>query len=228
MTAVIAKAVDAGYRFVIILSGLSNSLRQQTRERMENDLVCLETIRTLGILGRLLKPTPVFLSLSQLKRSGPFRGSEKNGTVLNRLLVSQGRTDPSILKTLPALIIDDECDQASVNNSGFLNRMTKINAQIRKLIQLLPKVSYVGYTATPFANVLIDPRYDVTSSTPDDLYPKDFVFQLPDRTDISAGKTFGRDHSMQMSSSAVEVLDLIRTVPDGEVVRLRPGKRFSV
>src|SRR5690554_7595662 len=52
--------------------------------------------------------------------------------------------------------IDDECDQASVNSAPDHYQMTTINEAIRKLIRALPAVSYVGYTATPFANVFRD------------------------------------------------------------------------
>src|SRR6056297_3241212 len=61
------------------------------------------------------------------------------------------RTPPTILRNLKVLLIDDECDQASVNSSRDDYDMTKINEAIRKIINSLPAVSYVGYTATPFA-----------------------------------------------------------------------------
>jgi hypothetical protein len=103
---------------------------------------------------------------------------KKNKAVLNKLA-----RDLKSIKTprgeIPALIIDDESDQASVNTSnpekwaaGKTER-TAINKAISDLLRLLPRAQYVGYTATPFANVFIDP------SDTDDIFPKDFLISLP-------------------------------------------------
>jgi hypothetical protein len=77
------------------------------------------------------------------------------------------------LDTCPVLIIDDEADQASPNASRNpeLNR-TRINERLVDLLQL-PRVAYVGYTATPFANVFINPADTA------DIYPRSFVYSLP-------------------------------------------------
>jgi hypothetical protein len=77
------------------------------------------------------------------------------------------------LDTCPVLVIDDECDQASPNaaKDPELDR-TRINELIVDLLKF-PRVAYIGYTATPFANVLINPN-DVQ-----DMYPRDFVYALP-------------------------------------------------
>ncbi|MDB5239128.1 MAG: hypothetical protein JWO00_463, partial [Candidatus Parcubacteria bacterium] len=85
------------------------------------------------------------------------------------------------LKDLPALIIDDECDQSSINTNygkkddeGYDLDPSATNGRIRDLLALLPKCVYVGFTATPFANVLID------ASVEEDLYPRDFIATLPE------------------------------------------------
>jgi hypothetical protein len=82
------------------------------------------------------------------------------------------------LEHVPTLIIDDESDQASINTidpktSGAARLRTSTNKAIGRLLQLLPRAQYIGYTATPFANVFIDPE-DAS-----DLFPKDFVVSLP-------------------------------------------------
>ncbi|SRR6266542_4142570 len=82
------------------------------------------------------------------------------------------------LTDLPALIIDDESDQAGINTvdpkrmvSGSKQR-SKTNLRIVELLKLFPRGQYVGYTATPYANALVDPE------DPEDLFPKDFIVSL--------------------------------------------------
>jgi Z1 domain-containing protein len=84
----------------------------------------------------------------------------------------------SKLEHVPTLIIDDEADQASVNTidqskPGKKGKRTSTNREIGELLRMLPRAQYVGYTATPFANVFIDPE------DADDLFPKDFIVSLP-------------------------------------------------
>ena len=102
---------------------------------------------------------------------------KKNASVLRRL-VRDLKSIRSHLGEIPTLIIDDESDQASVNTSdpkkwqqGQTERTT-INKLISELLGLLPRAQYVGYTATPYANVFIDP------SDAEDIFPKDFLLSL--------------------------------------------------
>ncbi len=101
---------------------------------------------------------------------------KKNASVLRRL-VRDLKSIRSHLGEIPTLIIDDESDQASVNTSdpkkwrqGQTDRTT-INKLISELLSLLPRAQYVGYTATPYANVFIDP------SDAEDIFPKDFLLE---------------------------------------------------
>ena len=82
---------------------------------------------------------------------------KKEGSRLRALTKTIRKTPPIILERLKVLLIDDECDQASVNSARGDYDMTRINEEIRKILGALPAVSYVGYTATPFANVFINP-----------------------------------------------------------------------
>ena len=105
---------------------------------------------------------------------------KKNKAVLQKLV-----RDLKSIKTerseIPVFIIDDESDQASVNTTnpnkwqgnlpGQAER-SAINRLVSELLTLLPRAQYVGYTATPFANVFIDP------SDVEDIYPKDFIVSL--------------------------------------------------
>jgi hypothetical protein len=99
---------------------------------------------------------------------------KKNEDVLRRL-VTDLRLVPGIAN-VPALIIDDEADEASVDTSkptaAEKRHRTQINGRIVELLGLLPRAQYVGYTATPFANVFIDP------DDAEDLFPRDFLISL--------------------------------------------------
>lgn len=76
---------------------------------------------------------------------------------------------------LPLLLIDDEADNASINIAYRKDEISRINGQIRELLGLFSKSSYVGYTATPFANIFIDPE---SVGDNDDLFPRDFIVSL--------------------------------------------------
>ena len=102
---------------------------------------------------------------------------KKNATVLKRL-VSDLKKVRKQLGEIPTLIIDDESDQASVNTTdprkwkeGETKR-TSINKLLSELLHLLPRAQYVGYTATPYANVFVDPE------DAEDIFPKDFLLAL--------------------------------------------------
>ena len=69
---------------------------------------------------------------------------------------------------IPLLVIDDECDFASINtsDSNAVNESERdpraINLLLREILELFPNRAYVGYTASPFANVFIHPDGDQT------------------------------------------------------------------
>ncbi|MEU0597972.1 Z1 domain-containing protein [Streptomyces sp. NPDC006393] len=235
-TGVTAKAIDAGYRLVIVLGGTLNLLRGQTQRRLDMELIGQENIlgaadpndpdALIGIdyqddedwpakfvsfgarpsllgafdIERLTSRDRDYMALergiSALEFEKPDRTRplyepanlhaararvmvvKKNKSVLEKLVTDLKKIGP-ILGEIPALIIDDESDQASVNTTdpkkwedGKVTR-TAINGQISKLLKLLPRAQYVGYTATPFANVFIDPGDE------EDLFPRDFLISLP-------------------------------------------------
>ncbi len=75
------------------------------------------------------------------------------------------------------LMIDDEADNASINTNKEDLDPTKTNRLIRKVLRLFVKSCYVGYTATPFANIFINPEsYD--KEVRDELFPRDFIYCL--------------------------------------------------
>ena len=77
----------------------------------------------------------------------------------------------------PLLLIDDEADSASVNTSPLSADPTEINKRIRALLRLFTRSSYIGFTATPFANIFINPDTE-HQMLGDDLFPRDFIYTL--------------------------------------------------
>lgn len=213
-TATIAKSADAGYRLFIVLSGVHNALRRQTQERLDEQLVAVNRDRwvpltdALSDFGNPVRALP-------LMRSPDLRllaVVKKNVSRMRRLRDwLYDAHEQNGLATCPVLIIDDEADQASVNSSRNpeLNR-TAINQLLVELLQL-PRVAYVGYTATPFANVLVNP------ADASDVYPRSFIHAL----DKPAGyfgsrELFGRRVSEDEEQPEDAGHDMIRVIDDAE------------
>lgn len=215
-TAVIAKAADAGYRLFIVLSGIHNSLRRQTQDRLFQQLV--DHHDEAWFL--LTQPTHDFVSpgnatayLSPDAHQHVLCVVKKNATVLTRLTDWLASARREVLDQCPVMVIDDEADQATVAT-------TSINPKIRSILRTLPKAAYLGYTATPFANLLIDPSAA-------DLYPRDFIVTLPKpRRHFGTEMIFGRDEVSD--ELGVDGYDMIRRVPDEDVPRVRPLARADV
>jgi hypothetical protein len=224
-TAVIAKAADVNYRFFIVLAGTNNTLRDQTQARLDADIVALNPTSWVSITD----PDQDFRGQTNVNA---FLGNEaqglkilgvvkKNKFRLERLLRWLRGARQEILRNCPVLIIDDEADQASPNSAPDQEERTVINGLLVELLHALPKAAYVGYTATPFANFLIDAVSD------EDLYPRDFIVDLPTSEDyFGTEKLFGRDPlNWEEPDQGADGLDVIREVPDEEVPFLRPLDR---
>ena len=202
-TALICKAADAGYKLIIVLSGMHNDLRQQTQKRLDkcfggftsqkDDATgTVETVRCgVGndpefrknenrrpVSGTLSED---FKDLDASVESRPWlMVVKKNKTRLENLIRWIKKIhDPS---QCPLLLIDDEADQASIDtvskSAGSPGRVSLINGLIRQILNRFPKFSFVAYTATPFANVFIDAEAD-SQQWGKDLFPKDFIYRLP-------------------------------------------------
>lgn len=98
---------------------------------------------------------------------------KKNPAVLKKLAKDLGALRGR-LDEVPALIIDDESDQASIDTRklGSDKERTATNREIVGLLRTLKRAQYIGYTATPFANVFINP------DDAEDLFPKDYIIPL--------------------------------------------------
>ncbi len=218
-TAVIAKAADAGYRLFIVLSGIHDALRQQTQDRLNEQLWEPHS----NIWHRLtneddFRPTANVDALLSTQRQCVLAVVKKNGPRLRALKNWLFSARPEVLAACPVLIIDDEADQATVSTSKPERQPTRINGLIREIVNKAPKSAYVGYTATPFANVLIDP------SDYEDLYPRDFIVDLPrPRPYIGPEAIFGRE---ALDFDDIDVgddgNDFVRSVPEEELDDLRP------
>jgi len=200
-TGLIAKAADSGYKLVVVLSGLYNDLREQTQVRLCKELTgshedpsgChlgdIEFSRpwhhpTEPGIGRDFHEMREHHNLSMITDERPtLVVTKKNKSPLQALIDWVKGLSPEQREKIPLLLIDDECDYASINTNAPKPGATseqdpnKINALLREFLSLFENRAYVGYTASPFANVFIHPDGDGTGFKT--LYPRDFVISLP-------------------------------------------------
>ncbi|KUI48137.1 hypothetical protein AU198_19090 [Mycobacterium sp. GA-1199] len=218
-TAVIAKAADAGYRMFIVLSGIHDALRQQTQDRLNEQLWEPLPEKWHRLTNEQdFRPTDNVDALLSTRDQRVLAVVKKNGPRLRALKNWLFAARSEVLAGCPVLIIDDEADQATVNTAKADRQPTRINGLIRAIVNGVPKSAYVGYTATPFANVLIDPKEYA------DLYPRDFIVDLPRPTVyIGPEAIFGRE---PLNFDDTDVGDdghnFVRSVPDDEIDDLRP------
>ena len=115
--------------------------------------------------------------------------------------VTDPKTGRRIVTNLPLLVIDDEADNASVDTGEQLfnengkpdkdHQPKAINSLIRKILHSFSKSAYVGYTATPFANIFIH-RNGATTEEGPDLFPQSFIINLPAPSNyIGPSRVFG-------------------------------------
>ncbi|MDE6501252.1 MAG: hypothetical protein K2L10_04145 [Ruminococcus sp.] len=214
----ICKAADAGYKVFILLTGMTEPLRQQTQERVEEGFIGInvsdgkrvgvgldnQAIYATAFTSRKSdfrkKNTEIAIALKNNNAAVVFVIKKKD-SVLNKLtewLINNNADKVNGKIDLPMLMIDDEADNASVNTKKSSESPTTINGLIRRLANTFTRTTYVGFTATPFANVFIEP--DTTDAMGNqDLFPEDFIVSLPVPTNyIGAEKIFdakGRHHS---------------------------------
>jgi hypothetical protein len=212
----ICKAADAGYKVVILLAGITESLRQQTQERIDEGIIGITNKRvgrqviteTIGVGkdNKGIKATSftscvndfvgnhdkIALSLNSQNSLVVFV-IKKNVSVLEKLhnwLRDQNLDPIKGYIDVPMLLIDDEADNASVNTKKDETDPTKTNKLIRKICTLFKDTTYVGFTATPFANVFIDPD-SVDKMQNADLFPEHFIYALEAPSNyVGASKVF--------------------------------------
>jgi hypothetical protein len=213
-TAVVAKAADAGYQLFIVLSGLHNNLRRQTQVRLSNDLVDNDWTPLTTDTADFGQVTSGAAFLAKGVKT--IAVVKKNPARLRRLRDWLRDIPEQTRRRVPILILDDEADQATPNSAAAQDQLTKINELMRQIWAEVYTGTYVGYTATPFANIFMDPNDD------DELYPADFIIDLP-RPDsyFGAERVFGRE-PMDDADNPDSGLDMVREVPDADAESLKP------
>ena len=223
---VIAKAADAGYKFIVVIAGIHNNLRKQTQERIDEGFVGRSSdpanhVR-LGVGLERNYPHPV--TLTNINDDFSKRTADQGGWQLNDfskpiiLVIKKNvKTLDALFKWLktmnvrgdgqisdvPMLMIDDEADNASINTNKEDINPTKTNKKIRRILGLFAKSCYVGYTATPFANIFINPEaYD--DEDLEELFPRDFIYCLD-----APNTYFGPDKVFLDEKSSAEILEPI-------------------
>jgi hypothetical protein len=224
-SAVINKAIDAGYILVIILAGTTETLRAQTQKRINKDVIGktfvdneaegLERLIGVGLIDSLKGFATVVtsekndfnlrrrISIDLDQQIAPAAiVAKKNASVLKDinkwLSSSKKRTN------IPVLIIDDEADNASVNTAKDDEDPKAINREIRNILQNCSRVTYLAYTATPMANIFIKPD-EYNNGDMEDLFPSDFLVGLQAPTNYCGGEFFFTNE--ETSENAIEFID---------------------
>ena len=201
------KAMDCGYKIIILLGGHQNELRKQTQLRVDEGVIGRESIH----LVQGYKDIPIGVGNWRPERVSTMTTTESD---FNRKTADNLRINlhdlkvpivftikklTPIMKTLyewitdfhsldpdngkkldlPMLLIDDEADYASINTKAHKEDITATNKYIRMLRGLFNRSTYVAYTATPFANIFIDPQSGDEMINDENLFPKDFMIKIP-------------------------------------------------
>ena len=237
-TGLICKAADAGFNLIVVLAGIHNNLRSQTQNRIDEGFLGFDTqyeraytMNKTTKIGVGLIPgfeNAIANSYTTSLEKGDFTSRatntagfnfnapqpillvvKKNASVLKRLyswLQTQSTENKITNKSL--LIIDDEADNASINTNIKELDPTAINNCICKIISLFNRSAYVGYTATPFANIFIPQNND-------DLFPRDFIINIPAPTNyIGPEKVFGT--SIIPDDTDSDLLPIVYSIKDYE------------
>lgn len=257
----ICKAADAGYRLVVVLAGMHNSLRSQTQLRLDEGFLGFDTQQRLffqednrrigvgALAGSRLFPVH---SLTNSEQNGDFKlsvarqaammiGSDpillvvkKNASILRNLIkwatyiqqVKHPESGRLIVPDVPLLVIDDEADNASINTRDIPYDEngradpdydpTAINGLIRQLLHRFEKSAYVGYTATPFANIFIyDQAYSEEHGP--ELFPRNFIVRVPAPDNyVGPNEVFGLPDNPLAGLESKDAFPIVRAVHDHE------------
>ncbi|PKH03573.1 endonuclease [Psychromonas sp. MB-3u-54] len=222
-TGVINKAADAGYKVIIVLAGTLSALRSQTQERIDegfrgvdsstqlDNIPLKERLVGVGKFSHKNVPVSFTTTVHDFKNNiaqqigsgiGDFNQPvvlviKKNKSILQNL-ISWLKNNNLNLDQFPFLLIDDEADNASINTNSEGSEATAINSKIRELLKLFRQNTYLGYTATPFANIFIDPgnHHEMIG---DELFPRDFIISLDAPSNyVGSKRVFSSDSDLDM------------------------------
>lgn len=258
--AVINRAIDSGYVLVIVLSGIMEDLRSQTQDRIEADVIGeggggkkgVGERRRFGVKGddgykniiQVQSITSVdkdfgkdAKALDHSLNAKYVLVCKKNVSVLRNLIfwLHDNLENGKDKHNIPLLILDDEADNASLNNEGAKGEdyASKINGHIRAILDMFQVKTYLGYTATPFANVLQDRNGHSENNwvvkmklkgdeekrelgQVDNIFPDDFIELLePPSNYVGAKNIFSTVFPIENKTDDNEKLPLLaRTVGD--------------
>ena len=261
------KAADYGYKIIIVLAGTTNDLRSQTQLRTDIGFLGVDTKieraerrdnQKFGVSEFNVIPKAHYLTTSGI--DGDFKSVQtrmagtniemdghivlivkKNSTVLKQIIRWFGSKGEAladgkrIIRNTPLLVIDDEADNASINISK--DGVSTINGLIRSLLCLFQQSAFVGYTATPFANVFIPitegdeglsqgvniKKSEFWKHCGKDIFPKDFIINIfPPSNYVGPKEVFGisAEHSVDSTDAKpglpllVEINDYQASFPD--------------
>lgn len=224
----VCKARNAGYKFIVVIAGGMNNLRNQTQERLNEAFVGqtngVQVGAGKGDLNKILIPYSLTTVLRDFNKHDADRASQGiNFETINVPVLIVIKKNTSTLKSVISwlekqyknkvadhamLVIDDESDYASVNTKEKEDP-TAINGGIRRLLSLFSRSAYVAYTATPYANIFIDHEAE-NNNVGRDLFPKDFIYALDAPTNYFGARKIFLDTD---GNHLIEVSDFYDHLP---------------
>ena len=268
-TAILNKAVDAGYKVCIVLTGMLEDLRRQTQSRLDAEFAgrsSYDTLNNPSKRGRkravgVGEKDPSIYVAQFTSTTSDFDAAivdrlqldikditvpvlfvvKKQKNILTNLAVWLERSvnDRTNKIMQPMLLIDDEADNASINTSGDDNSPTAINKGIRRILNMFYKAAYIGVTATPFANIFIQPDIEDENQSDEmeaerfskaDLFPSNFIYALNTPSNyIGATKIFGDESSYGDDKAPNEyMLEEINTDEMEQIIPYKHKKELEI
>lgn len=224
MAALMAMAADAGWNMFVVLSGMMENLRVQTLGRLVQDL----NSRNSNISWEAIdNPLPIDQHGRRLVDKNFREGSNirylavclKN-TIRLKNLIGWLNSDKNNRENIRMLIIDDEADQASINtnkevrtkiNELILNLVNNRDAKGKSAVSSFQSVNYIGYTATPYANVL----NEVPGK--ESLYPANFIATLSVSDEYFGPQQIFGYESADEDSTSYPGLNMVRLIQNDEI-----------
>lgn len=236
MAALMAMAADNGWNMFIVLSGMMENLRVQTLKRLVEDL----NSRNCNMNWEAIdNPQPIEQYGKRLIDKNFTKESKmrflavclKNSSRLSNL-IDWLNSDLNSRKDIRLLIIDDEADQASINtatqdqrtaiNRLILNLINNRNSRGQQACCKFQAVNYVGYTATPYANVLNE------APGPESLYPSNFIATLSVSDEYFGPQQIFGYESDDEDSTSFPGIDIVRLIPDNDIININNIQRGTI
>jgi hypothetical protein len=246
---VLNKALDYGYGLVIVIGGHTKELRRQTQQRVDTDLIGFESEYLgdniaggkaprvgIGKINHELRANVLTTVLEDFSKKSKQAGVtwitnglptvfviKKNAKLIDnvRLYIQAQAPDGGL--NIPTIVIDDESDWGTPN-TGSETDPTRVNKEIRKLLDVSTRSSYLGITATPFANIFIDDEASWVHEEGDgdnktrrdlsDLFPRDYIRVMSSPTNyLGIGHYFPDPEVETHRAVRIEVDDCLTIIP---------------